>query len=219
MIFTGVVARVASEISLRAFARLQGVALSAVQKAIRSGRVTAIRRAASGRVIGIDPEIAAVQWATNTDPGEAAKNGKAWIRGAGDTAADIVGGVVIPEVAASIEGENTEASAVATPGYQDHRTKREKHLADLAELEYLEKVGTLISAADVEREMGEILLQLKNNVFRIADRKAQILAAETDPARIHRLLSEEFRLVFHELSARFEVEITGGAEERSMAVS
>src|SRR5688500_6681009 len=61
--------------SLRAYARHRGVALSAVQKAIESRRVTAIREE-GGRITGIEKNAADEQWAKNTDPVEAARNGK-----------------------------------------------------------------------------------------------------------------------------------------------
>jgi hypothetical protein len=57
-------------------------------------------------------------------------------------------------------------------------------------------------AAVVQREFSEIFAQLKNAVFRIPDRKAQALAGETDPVRIHRMLSDELRTVFDEFSSR-----------------
>jgi hypothetical protein len=69
-------------VSLREFARRRGVSLQAVQKAIASGRVTAVRRADSGpdgqpgRITGIEVNQATAQWNRNTDPNEAAKSGK-----------------------------------------------------------------------------------------------------------------------------------------------
>lgn len=69
-------------VSLREFARRRGVSLQAVQKAIASGRVTAVRRAdpgpdgQPGRITGIEVNQATAQWNRNTDPNEAAKSGK-----------------------------------------------------------------------------------------------------------------------------------------------
>lgn len=63
-------------ISLRAFARRHNVRLSAVQKAIESGRVTAVRRNAAGRLKGIEANLAALQWSQNTDPAQAERSGK-----------------------------------------------------------------------------------------------------------------------------------------------
>jgi len=63
-------------VSLREFSRRRGVRLAAVQKAIASGRVTAIRRGDTGRLKEIEFVQASAQWDANTDPAEAAKNGK-----------------------------------------------------------------------------------------------------------------------------------------------
>lgn len=69
-------------VSLREFARRRGVSLQAVQKAIASGRVAAVRRADPGtagqlgRILAIEVSAATQQWNRNTDPTEAAKSGK-----------------------------------------------------------------------------------------------------------------------------------------------
>jgi hypothetical protein len=194
--------------SLRAYARHRGVALSAVQKAIESRRVTAIREEGN-RITGIEKNQADEQWAKNTDPVEAARNGK----------------LELTPPAAAQQTEKPAAPAEQKPAadgdaaeYLAARAKREGFLAKQAELDYLEQIGKLVSTAEVEREFSEIFSQLKNSVFRIADSKAQILAAETDPARVNRQLSDAFRTVFDELSNRFASEAAGGASERAAAL-
>ena len=69
-------------ISLRAYSRMRGVSLYAVQTAIASGRVTAVRRDDKGKITGIDPVKADAQWAANTDATEAARTGADPFRGA-----------------------------------------------------------------------------------------------------------------------------------------
>lgn len=54
-------------ISLREYARRHGVTLGAVQKAIASGRVTAVKRNERGFLCGIFEGEANKQWAANTD--------------------------------------------------------------------------------------------------------------------------------------------------------
>src|SRR4051812_20824038 len=66
----------AGYISLRAFAREHDMRLSAVQKAIKSGRVTDVLRNERGYVVGIHAVNAWIEWQRNTDQGEAAKSGK-----------------------------------------------------------------------------------------------------------------------------------------------
>ena len=62
-------------ISLREYSRRRNVTLGAVQKAIASGRVTAVRRDDKGRLVAIDAELATQQWSTNTDPDLALRTG------------------------------------------------------------------------------------------------------------------------------------------------
>ncbi len=57
-------------VSLREFARQQGVSLKAVQKAINSGR---IRLETRGGKKGLDPEVAALEWEESTDPAKQRK--------------------------------------------------------------------------------------------------------------------------------------------------
>jgi hypothetical protein len=200
-------------VSLREFARRLDVRLSAVQKAIKTGRVTSVKRDESGRLVGVDPELGRQEWARNTDPCEAAKSGK--VIESPQSPSQLVLQV---QTSAQTNSEISTAAEPAAPGYQDHRTKREKHLADIAELEYLERVGTLVSAAQVEREIMEIFTLLKSNIFRIIDRKAQQLSAETDPTRIERLLRAEFTLVFDECSRELAATATEGTEEPQAAL-
>lgn len=200
-------------VSLREFARRLDVRLSAVQKAIKTGRVTSVKRDESGRLVGVDPELGRQEWARNTDPCEAAKSGK--VIESPQSPSQLVLQV---QTSAQTNSEITSPAEPAAPGYQDHRTKREKHLADIAELEYLERVGTLVSAAQVEREIMEIFTLLKSNIFRIIDRKAQQLSAETESTRIERLLRAEFTLVFDECSRELAATATEGAEESPAAL-
>lgn len=198
--------------SLRAYARHRGVALSAVQKAIETRRVTAIREE-GGRITGIEQNQADAQWAKNTDPVEAARNGK----------------LEQPAPALQLSAPGGEApkppAGEAAPASGDQgdylaaRAKREGFLAKQEELNYLEQIGTLVSSADVEREFSEIFGQLKSNVMRIPDSAAQALAAEADPARVNRMLSEQLRKVFDEFSRRLTDAVAGGAAGREVALS
>mgnify|MGYP001563191243 FL=1 len=245
-------------ISLRAYARHREVALSAVQKAIESQRVTAVRRDAGGRLSSIEMHEADRQWSANTDPVEAARNGK-FSAPAGDllasqlntppakgaaasTLADAGAGTrqgsgasaheANPGSTADAPGVSNggEAGGVAAGGvgpggattdqgdYLAARAKREGYLSEMARLDHLERLGLLVSTAEVEQEMAEIFGQIKTSVLRVADRKAQILAAESDPQRVHRILNDEFRTAFDELSSRFAAVAAGGTEEPAPAL-
>lgn len=49
-------------VSVREFSRRVGVALFAVQKAITQGRIKAVRRSATGRIVGVNATVAAEEW-------------------------------------------------------------------------------------------------------------------------------------------------------------
>jgi hypothetical protein len=231
---------VADYVSLREFARRQGVTLGAVQKAIASGRVTAVRRDEAGRLTGVEPELAAEQWGRNTDPVEALRNGKQWMTGsvgaiaaaslpaetcASSSAGEAAAGPVERSLAAAPEqppaggdGAN-QAPAVGTEdSYGEHRARRERFQAAQAELDYLERLGILVAAAEVDKEVTDLFVQVKAGVMRLAPKLAPTLAAETDVGRIERLLAEGLTRAFDEQSRRLADDATGGPEERAAAL-
>jgi hypothetical protein len=207
-------------ISLREFARRRGVNLSAVQKAIDSGRVTAVRRAdvhdAASRITGIDFVLASEQWNRNTDPVEAAKSGKVLGQPADQ--------LDLQPPAGKATGEAGDASSATKKGgdrdpdgYYQERAKREKFAAAQAELEYLEAIGSLIDAAEARKVSARRYRALRDQVLNVPDRIAAILAAEKEPARIHALLTAELKRVLHELSDDAAAEAARGTEERVAA--
>ncbi|MBL8527560.1 MAG: hypothetical protein JNL68_07750 [Burkholderiales bacterium] len=179
-------------LSLREFARRHSVALNAVQEAITSGRISAaaVRRDAAGRLVAVDEQRALVDLHENTSP--SARTSKAWAATGGNEAA--------------AEDDPSD------PSYRASRAKRERHQADIAELDYLQRVGKLVDAGAVDREITESLTRVMTSVMRIADRKAQILAAETDPNRVHKILTAEFRAAFDECSRAFAAASKSGSE-------
>jgi len=207
-------------ISLREFARRRGVSLGAVQKAIKTGRVTAVEHDQRGRTIGIDEALASEQWAKNTDLVEAARNGKLPMQAPAARELDmpLANSAAVEEAPAAAPASAPASGSADQAEYLAARAKREGFQAETAKLDHLERLGLLVSSVAVEQEIGEIFGEVKSNVFRIADRRAQVLAAETDPVRVHRLLSDEFRMVFDELSHRFGADTPGGAEEPSPAM-
>jgi len=204
--------------SLRAYARHRDVTLSAVQKAIESRRVKAIKEE-GGRIIGIEKYQADAQWAANTDAVEAARSGTFLEKpaaAAGDGVVGQSGGngsqggdkSPVPEQAWKTGDEGNFLAA---------RVKEAELRGDLLELDKLERIGELLPRAEVRRIFSEIFAQLKSAAFRIPDRKAQAIAGETDPVRIHRLLSDELRQVFDEFSHQLDVSTAGVVDDSAVA--
>lgn len=192
-------------VSLRAFARARKVRLSAVQKAIKSGRITAIERDAKGRVIGIDELKAAVEWDRNTDPVEAARNGK-------------LGQLeVSAEPPAAAPPTETPKPPGSQESYLDHRARRELFESKTAELDYLKAVGRLVSADEMRDASFRRYRTLRDKLLNVPDRIATIVAAERDPVVVHKLLTDEIKRVLNEFSDGARSSATGGDPERMAA--
>lgn len=248
-----------------AYARHRGCAPNAVSKAIESGRISAaVVYDTAGKFVGINWEAADALWAMNTDPGEAAKNGKFYAApvasvsmgaagsGTGSAAAALTMAPAAPVapgapaasgalatrggVTEGAKGDGVEhsgdvdagagESAGASPGINDDnaiylssRALKEQFAAKTAELEYRKAIGQLVDVAAVWRAVEDLLSQLRVDQRRIADRKAQILAAETDPARVHRILTNEIDGTLDECSRQCADAAAGRAEESASAGS
>lgn len=212
-------------ISLREFARRREVTLGAVQKAIESKRVTAVRRSESGRLLAIEYHAATAQWNSNTDPDQAARAGQA--AAAANSAAVVASPAQSPLGGVDIAGERTSGEAPpgrnnpAAPsddehGYLGHRAKREEFQAKRAELDYLERVGVLVSAAQVQAEQFDIFRQHRDKLEQIPANLSERLAAETDPQRVEHLLRTAIRNTLNELSRGLALDAAAeGAAERT----
>jgi hypothetical protein len=205
--------------SLRAYARHRGVALSAVQKAIESRRVTAIKED-GGRICGIEKHQADAQWSANTDAAEAARSGT--FQGPGKPAGAAPGdGILVLASGGGLQGDRPPAGEQPSPtGDQGNflaaRVKEAELRGELLELDKLERLGELLPRAEVRRVFSEIFAQLKIAAFRIPDRKAQALVGETDTVRIHRVLSDELRQVFDEFSRQLDVPAAGVVDDSAV---
>jgi hypothetical protein len=229
-------------ISLREFARRRGVDLRAVQKAIESGRVTAVRRDERGRLVGIEVAAATMQWDMNTDPVEAAKSGKilGQVNGVGAqpmSGMSAIAPAVLNEPAAATETPATSEaaaqqggaeSAIAQTsgpapadkdphGYYEARARREQFQSKQAELDYLQALGELVSSSEMRRISGRRYRTMRDKLLNIADRLAAVLAAERDPAQVHAVLTADIKRVLHELSDDASAELAAGLAERVAA--
>ena len=170
-------------ISLRAYSRLRGVSLYAVQTAIASGRVTAVRRDDKGKITGIDPVKADAQWAANTDATEAARTGADPFRGA----------VVQPDLVDRAAVEPLPSGPSDTSEYQASRAKREEYQAEMARLTLLERLGQVGSVDGFLRAVADAAQLTQDRVLQVPSRISTSLAVETDPIKIETLLTRELK--------------------------
>lgn len=200
-------------ISLREFARRREVTLGAVQKAIESGRVTAVKRNGSGRLVGIEFHAAAAQWGLNTDPDQAARAGQSLER-----LAELP--LVLNRTASTPPADDPGQSGGEQKdqfGFLQARAREKEFQAKQAELDYLKSIGLVVSADELQRVNARRYKMLRDKFLNIADRIATVVAAERDPVRVHAAITAEIKRVLNELSDDAAAEAAGGIAERVAA--
>lgn len=154
-----------TEVSLRAYARHRGVALSAVQKAIEYGRIT---KQASGK---INVRIADAEWAANTDIGKRGMSG-------GDPDLDD------PE-------DDDEEVVPQNSEYQQHRTSREEIRMKKERIELNKLEGSILDLEEAKRMVFTSFRTIRDAIMNVPARTKDLLAAESDPYRIETMLENE----------------------------
>jgi len=94
-----------------------------------------------------------------------------------------------------------EASTEAVMSYHVAKTLREASEAKIADLKLREMRGELVRVDEVRNSFARKASALRESLLQIPSRLAAVLAAETDHARCHDLLSAELRTVLEQLTA------------------
>lgn len=141
-----------------------GLSEGAIRKAIKAGRISVL---ADGL---IDVEAAASALARNTD---FEKKHRPRVSSPPPTAPEN-----LPEM----------PEPPASPIYEQ-RTRVEAARAQLLEIELQEKRETLIQKAATEVAYGAKISATRDGLLSVADRLTPILAAESDPLKIHAILT------------------------------
>jgi hypothetical protein len=168
-------------VSQAEYARMRGVAKSAVHKAVTEKRISLI----DGK---IDPAVADIQWERNTrarvDSGRASTADTLPLPGAASP----------PSAPAANDGATQLA---AEPGYMQFRARREEADAQIAEMNAAKMRGAMLMRDDVDRALFEIGRELRDRLTscgrRIASEVANLATAEACEAvidREHRIVLE-----------------------------
>jgi len=165
-------------LSLRAYARHRDVNLSAVQKAIASGRISTVPDN-KGRP-RIDPTVADIQWAQNTNSSQQERASLAQFE---RTQADLAGASELPL--------GSEKSGVQTSVLANEKAETETVRRNLLELQLAQKRGELVRVDDIQRALANKLKAAQEHLSGLADRLAPILAAETDVKKVDEILRAE----------------------------
>jgi hypothetical protein len=165
-------------LSLRAYARLRGVNLSAVQKAIASNRIS-VMLDEKGRK-KIDPAVADIQWAQNTRPDQQERGS---LKDFEKTQADLIG----------LPAGKGQQSETRTSGLALEKTETEAIRRQLMELQLAQKRGELVNVNDFSRAYASKLKAANESLNSMADRISPVLAAETNVDAVDRILRSEIR--------------------------
>jgi hypothetical protein len=122
----------------------------------------------------IDPEIADVQWADTTRWGASNAMNGAEVRG--------------------------HSSGHKPSNYAEARAERERYAALLARLKYEERAGGLVRRDQVEDAIFRTAREFRDRMQSIPDRISAVIAAQTDVAVIHQILSDEIRTALNDFA-------------------
>lgn len=170
------------------YARMRGVTRQAVNAAIRAGKLMG----SVGDDGLIDVELADKLWAENTHPTRG-YNGQLKRRG-GKRINNSPEEVIENAKKIGIDPGNV-------PTLVESKTIEAAYKAKLAQIEYEEKVGTLIDAEKVKKEAFRLARVTRDAMLGIPDRVAAEIAGMTDPFAVHTKLITEIRNSIENLNA------------------
>jgi hypothetical protein len=175
-------------VSLRAYARMRGCSLTAVQKAIASKRITTLPDGT------IDPERANQEWAKNTFAGQT-------IGRKPPAPAPPRGGFAQPKAPQPPAiPQAGEVSSDPVAAYLRARAVNETFKAKVSQLEYEERTGKLILAVRASEYAATFSAIVKDGLMAMPDRLAPMLAAVDDEKAIHRMLAAEVSALLRKVS-------------------
>lgn len=161
-------------VSIRKFSIVVGVSHTAILKAIKEGRLTdSVQFSDDGSPVGIDMEKGRQEWALNNPA------------------------PVREEVA---KGNKPDSNLPSGPSYAQARAVRENYMARIAKLLFEEKIGKLVDADSIKLKSFETARTIRDFILNIPNRISAELASETDPLKIHAILTKELNDALTELS-------------------
>ena len=127
------------------------------------------------------------------------------LKTAGRLVLDHEGKVLVEESKAAIAQSSgaPERAAVVQPAFADARDKKEHYAAELARLDYEERCGKLIVAADVVAAVADSAVTLRTRLESFPDQLAPQLAAMADEQQVRAMLAEQIEILLGELSGKF----------------
>lgn len=184
-------------VPLREFARRVGVSLTAIQKGVKSGRITAITDDA-GKVAGIDYATQATAWVENSKAPQRKPHNPAGGRPRkdGSPAQPSREGEVVDRLEVQARGGALKRSEKTPPPagqmtMAEVQRARELVKLQIDNLKLKEAQGELVNAAEVKRQGYALGQALIADLYNMPERLADDFAGMSDPNAIHRLWVEE----------------------------
>jgi len=193
-------------LSIRGYARHRGVSHTAVRKALASGRITANGDGS------INPTTADQDWATSTDISKPRNSvtGRPQVASRMSTPRRAQPDPALAEPPLPGTGGPSRLAS----SYADSRAARESYLARLAKLEFEERSGKLVDADEVRAQVFALGRRMRDAMLALSDRVAPLLVGQTDPAVVHRILTEEIQSCLSELSVGPSLRVLEREESR-----
>ena len=166
---------------------IKGCSQAAVSHAVRKGRISEAVVEKDGKR-WLDRDLALELWDKNTVNTVNSK-----VRKPDDVEP-------APRDAGELEAAINKLPEDAIPELNESRARREHYQAELAKLQVTQQRGELIPVDEVKKEAFALGRSVREGLANLADRLSHQLAGETDPARIHQVLTEEHRSALVELA-------------------
>jgi hypothetical protein len=136
---------------MREYARMRGVSVVAVSKAVKTRRISLVR----GKIY---PAKADKEWERNTQPGQRAVNTR---RKPPKTAAP---------AAAADPGQPRDTPDSQPNSYATARARREETLANMAQMDYDVKMGVLVNAGEIREKIAKLHTEAKTRLLGVASK-------------------------------------------------
>lgn len=187
-------------ISLREYARRKDVSLTAVQNAIKSGRIVPASYTESGRIKEIDWDTQADAWESNSKHPQKRPHTNAGGRPRKDGEPTAKPSRQAPgQASAGVAAEDDEAPQPGGRKLADIQRDRElvKLQIDIEKLK--EARGESVPRVEVEKQGRSLAAMVISGLYTIPDRVSDELAGMSDPHAIHALLLQQIDAAVSEL--------------------
>lgn len=170
------------EVGVAEYAEHRGISTRAVQAKVQAGQLSgAVRQTPSGRY-WINQAVADKVWIAR---GDAKHIGK------------------MKSASGLPEDEDLKKVLAEVSDFNAAKAKEKKYQAELAKMEYEEKIQKLVEKKQVQEKLFEMARKIRNNLLNIPAKIMDVLAAEMDPYAVEKILNDEIKKTLEDLTDEF----------------